>query len=95
LHVCPPDWKGAAQQPGFIGIMAAYLSGSVAADHYNVYEYRVRAGDTLLVPARLYKDDWHYYATSSVCRRRSTDRGQVLDRNSPNVHPRGPLGPCR
>lgn len=63
FHVYPPDWEGPVEQPAFVGLMAAYLDGPiVTADHYNVYDPRVEAGDTILVHAGVYKDNWHYYS---------------------------------
>jgi hypothetical protein len=54
LHVYPPDWKGAKQEPAFTGLMAAYY-GSGLGDWNEVYERKAQPGDVILVHAGLYK----------------------------------------
>lgn len=56
LHVYPPDWKGAKQEPAFTGVMAAYY-GAGLGDWNVVRERRARPGDILLIHAGLYKAD--------------------------------------
>jgi hypothetical protein len=56
-HVYPFGYKGTMQQPGFIGLLAAYNLGADESDHYNVLLPRVKPGDIILVHAGLYKDD--------------------------------------
>jgi hypothetical protein len=56
LHVYPPDWKGARQEPSFTGIMQAYY-GAGLGDWNAVWERKAQPGDILLVHAGLYKSD--------------------------------------
>jgi len=56
LHVYPPNWKGAKQQPAFTGLLEAYF-GSGHGDWAVVSERKVRPGDIILVHAGLYKAD--------------------------------------
>jgi len=56
-HVYPPDYKGERQQPAFIGLLAAYFTGSSHSDNFNTYPPRVQPGDTILVHAGIYKDN--------------------------------------
>jgi hypothetical protein len=56
LHVYPPDWKGARQEPAFTGLKAAYY-GSGLGDWSVLSERKVRPGDIILVHAGLYKAD--------------------------------------
>ncbi|QNF34667.1 hypothetical protein HUW51_18755 [Adhaeribacter swui] len=56
LHVYPPDWKGAKQEPAFTGLKAAYY-GSGLGDWSVVSERKVQPGDIILVHAGLYKAD--------------------------------------
>ena len=56
LHVYPPDWKGAKQEPAFTGIMAAYY-GAGLGDWNVVRERKAKPGDILLIHAGLYKAD--------------------------------------
>jgi hypothetical protein len=60
-HVYPFDWKGPKQEPSFIGLTAAYYMDGTTDDHENIYEARVRPGDTILVHAGLYKGNQHRY----------------------------------
>ena len=60
-HVYPFGYKGAMQQPGFIGLMTAYYLGSDESDHSNVMPARVRPGDTILLHAGVYKDERFVY----------------------------------
>jgi hypothetical protein len=56
-HVYPFGYKDTMQQPGFIGLLAAYNLGADESDHYNVLLPRVKPGDIILVHAGLYRDD--------------------------------------
>jgi hypothetical protein len=56
LHVYPPGFNGAKQEPAFTGIMAAYY-GAGLGDWNVVRERKARPGDILLVHAGLYKAD--------------------------------------
>jgi len=58
LHVYPGDWEGPKQEPAFTGLYDAYYEATVVGgDHYNAFPPRVRAGDTILMHAGVYKDD--------------------------------------
>ncbi len=60
LHVYPPAWRGAKQDPNFIGLMAAY-AGAGTGDWNVVFQNKVGPGDIILVHAGLYKGDRHNY----------------------------------
>ena len=59
--VYPFGYKGAKQEPAFIGLLAAYYMGSDQSDHSNALPPRVLAGDIILVHAGLYKDSRFIY----------------------------------
>jgi hypothetical protein len=56
LHVYPIEWKGDMQQPGFLGLKAAYY-GSGLGDWSVVSERKAQPGDIILVHAGMYKAD--------------------------------------
>ena len=56
LHVYPPQWKGARQEPSFTGLKAAYY-GAGRGDWAVVSERKVQPGDVILIHAGLYKSD--------------------------------------
>ncbi|MGH9719732.1 MAG: hypothetical protein ACRD8O_05935 [Bryobacteraceae bacterium] len=56
LHVYPPAWRGAKQEPAFTGLKQAYF-GSGNGDWAVLSERKVRAGDIIVVHAGLYKGD--------------------------------------
>ena len=60
LHVYPPTWRAAKQEPNFTGLMAAY-AGAGTGDWNVVYQNKVGPGDIILVHAGLYKGDRHNY----------------------------------
>ncbi len=60
-HVYPGDYEGTKQEPAFINLMAAYYTGWCEADWWNTAPPRVQPGDTILVHAGVYKDDWNFY----------------------------------
>jgi hypothetical protein len=60
-HVYPRDYPGPKQEPNFINLMAAYYTGWCEADWWDVNPPRVQPGDTILVHAGVYKDDWNIY----------------------------------
>lgn len=62
FHVYPFGYKGSRQEAGFTGLLAAYCMGSDQSDHSNVSQPRVQAGDTILVHAGIYKDNWFVYS---------------------------------
>src|SRR5262249_21104914 len=61
LHVYPPAWRSPKQEPAFTGLKEAYF-GSGHGDWNLVSERKVRAGDTILVHAGLYKGDRFKYS---------------------------------
>ena len=60
LHVYPPGWRAAKQEPNFTGLMAAY-AGAGTGDWNVVFQNKVQPGDIILVHAGLYKGDRHNY----------------------------------
>lgn len=60
-HVYPNDYKGPRQEPAFANLMAAYYTGWCEADWWAVAAPRVQPGDTILIHAGVYKDDWTFY----------------------------------
>ena len=60
LHVYPPTWRAAKQEPNFTGLMAAY-AGAGTGDWNVVYQHKVGPGDIILVHAGLYKGDRRNY----------------------------------
>ena len=60
LHVYPPTWRAAKEEPNFTGLMAAY-AGAGTGDWNVVFQNKVGPGDTILVHAGLYKGDRHNY----------------------------------
>jgi hypothetical protein len=60
LHVYPPSWRGAKEEPNFTGLMAAY-AGAGTGDWNVVFQRKAGPGDIILVHAGLYKGDRHNY----------------------------------
>ena len=60
MHVYPPTWRGAKEEPNFTGLMAAY-AGAGTGDWNVVFQNKVGPGDVILVHAGLYKGDRHNY----------------------------------
>jgi hypothetical protein len=60
LHVYPPGWRGAKEEPSFTGLMAAY-AGAGTGDWNVVYQKKVGPGDTIRMHAGLYKGDRSNY----------------------------------
>ncbi len=60
LHVYPPGWRGAKEEPNYTGLMAAY-AGAGTGDWNVVYQRKVDPGDLILVHAGLYKGDRSNY----------------------------------
>jgi len=56
LHVYPPDYFGAREEPAFTGILQAYY-GAGLGDWSVVWERRAQSGDTLLIHAGRYKTE--------------------------------------
>jgi hypothetical protein len=62
-HVYPRDYTGPKQEPAFINLLAAYYIGWCVADWGNLAPPRVQPGDTILVHAGVYKEDWTAYGS--------------------------------
>jgi hypothetical protein len=62
-HVYPRDYKGPRQEPAFVNLMAAYYIGWCVADGGNMAPPRVQPGDTILIHAGVYKEDWTQYGS--------------------------------
>jgi hypothetical protein len=60
-HVYPNDYTGPKLEPAFPNLMAAYYTGWCEADWWCVAPPRVQPGDTILVHAGVYQDDWTFY----------------------------------
>ncbi|MDX1979300.1 MAG: hypothetical protein SFV51_03465 [Bryobacteraceae bacterium] len=56
LHVYPPDWKGARQEPSFTGLMQAYY-GAGLGDWSVVRERNALPGDVILIHAGMYRSE--------------------------------------
>jgi hypothetical protein len=56
LHVYPPDYQGARQEPSFTGLLEAYY-GAGLGDWSVVRERRAQPGDTILVHVGLYRPE--------------------------------------
>jgi hypothetical protein len=61
FHVYPPNWTGTRIEPSFLGLMAAYNNSTSGTDMIIATRPRVRAGDTILVHAGLYKYRREFY----------------------------------
>lgn len=71
-HVYPDGWTGPKQQPAFTNLLGAYYQGAVGGDWYNAFPERVKPGDTILIHAGVYKQNWRFYATESYPGRADT-----------------------
>ncbi|MBN1850382.1 MAG: hypothetical protein JW932_17560 [Deltaproteobacteria bacterium] len=61
-HVYPWDYDGPKEEPNFVNLMLAYYAGGgCTADWWNLAPPRVQPGDTILVHAGEYKEDWTFY----------------------------------
>ena len=60
-HVYPKEYKGPREEPFFDNLMHAYYTGWCTADWWNTAPSRVRPGDTILMHAGVYKEDWNIY----------------------------------
>ncbi|HYO84657.1 MAG TPA: hypothetical protein VES20_24860, partial [Bryobacteraceae bacterium] len=56
LHVYPPDFAGAKQEPSFTSVLQAYY-GAGLGDWSVVWERRAQPGDTILLHVGLYKPE--------------------------------------
>src|SRR3984893_830542 len=61
FHVYPPGYKGTKVEPAFDGLMCAYNYYCGGGDTVTAGRPRVKAGDTILVHAGLYKYHPEYY----------------------------------
>jgi len=75
FHVYPPDWTGARIEPSFLGLMAAYNTATSGTDMIMATRPRVRAGDTILVHAGLYKYYREFYTNDLTLQGASTFDG--------------------
>ncbi len=64
FHVYPHGFKGEKQQPAFEGLMCAYNLSCSGTDYATIGRPRVKAGDTILVHAGLYKYNRYEYTTN-------------------------------
>ena len=74
FHVYPPGFSGARQEPAFEGLMCAYNLTCAGTDWATAGRPRVKAGDTILVHAGLYKYNRHEYTNNPA-----VNRTQPLD----------------
>ncbi len=70
-HVYPTDYDGEMQQPGFKGLLGAWLSSAQGGDWANALPPRVKPGDILLVHAGTYSDPHDYYSHELISDGRS------------------------
>ena len=68
-HVYPPGYKGAKTEPAFEGLMCAYNLTCAGTDWATAGRPRVKAGDTILVHAGLYKYNRLEYTNDPVVNR--------------------------
>ena len=61
FHVYPHGYKGTKVQPAFEGLLCAYYLTCAGTDWATASRPRVKAGDTILVHAGLYKYDRYIY----------------------------------
>jgi hypothetical protein len=64
FHVYPHNFKGVKQEPSFEGLMCAYNYTCAGTDWATAGRPRVRAGDTILVHAGLYKYNRYEYTNN-------------------------------
>jgi hypothetical protein len=74
FHVYPPGFSGAKLEPSFEGLMCAYNLTCAGTDWATAGRPRVKAGDTILVHAGLYKYNRHEYTNNAA-----VNRTQPLD----------------
>src|SRR6476619_6149278 len=63
FHVYPPNYKGTRIEPAFDGLMCAYNYYCGGGDTVTAGRPRVKAGDTILVHAGVYKYHPEYYGS--------------------------------
>ncbi len=77
-HVYPPGYKGAKIEPSFEGLMCAYNLTCAGTDWATAGRPRVKAGDTILVHAGLYKYNRYEYTNDPAVNRHDTARRDLL-----------------
>jgi len=68
-HVYPPGYKGAKTEPSFEGLMCAYNLTCAGTDWATAGRPRVKAGDTILVHAGVYKYNRYEYTNDPAVNR--------------------------
>jgi hypothetical protein len=68
-HVYPPGYKGAKVEPSFEGLMCAYNLTCAGTDWATAGRPRVKAGDTVLVHAGVYKYNRYEYTNDPAVNR--------------------------
>jgi hypothetical protein len=68
-HVYPPGYKGARLEPAFEGLMCAYDITCAGTDWATAGRPRVKAGDTILVHAGVYKYNRYEYTNDPAMNR--------------------------
>ena len=68
-HVYPPGYKGAKIEPSFEGLMCAYNFTCAGTDWATAGRPRVKAGDTILVHAGIYKYNRYEYTNDPAVNR--------------------------
>ena len=68
-HVYPPGYKGAKMEPSFEGLMCAYNLTCAGTDWATAGRPRVKAGDTILVHAGVYKYNRYEYTNDPAVNR--------------------------
>src|SRR6188472_2818747 len=69
FHVYPPNFKGTKIEPSFEGLMCAYNLTCAGTDWATAGRPRVRAGDTILVHAGVYKYNRYEYTNDAAVNR--------------------------
>ena len=69
FHVYPPAFKGAREEPSFDGLMCAYNYTCAGTDWATAGRPRVKAGDTILVHAGVYKYNRYEYTNDATVNR--------------------------
>lgn len=69
FHVYPPGFKGSKVEPAFEGLMCAYNLTCSGTDWATAGRPRVKAGDTILVHAGLYKYNRYEYTNDPLVNR--------------------------
>ena len=77
-HVYPPGYKGAKIEPSFEGLMCAYNLTCAGTDWATAGRPRVKAGDTILVHAGVYKYNRYEYTNDPAVNRDDAARRHLL-----------------